>query len=63
MQAAGDAAACDWYLMGNHVTAEKMFRHDPRAMFYAPLRAVIWEDLVGGAWFTVDQPTGSSELP
>ena len=43
--------------MGNHVTAERMFRHDPRAMLYAPLRTVIWEDSSGGAWFTVDQPS------
>ena len=57
MHAAGDDADCLWYLMGNHVLAEQMFRHDPRAMLYAPLRTVIWEDQAGGAWFTVDQPS------
>lgn len=57
MQAAGDDADCLWYLMGNHVLAERMFRHDPRALLYAPLRTVIWEDPSGGAWFTVDQPS------
>jgi len=57
MQAAGDHADCVAYLMGNHVIAERMFRHDPRAMLYAPLRAVIWEDPSGAAWFTVDQPS------
>ncbi len=57
MQAAGDNADCVAYLMGNHVIAEQMFRHDPRAMLYAPLRTVIWEDATGGAWFTVDQPS------
>jgi hypothetical protein len=66
MEAAGDGADCVAYLMGNHVTAERMFRHDPRAMLYAPLRTVIWEDSSGGAWFTVDQPRtqfGSFGLP
>jgi hypothetical protein len=41
MHAAGDDADCLWYLMGNHVIAERMFRHDPRIMLYAPLRTVI----------------------
>jgi hypothetical protein len=30
--------------MGNHTIAEQMFRYDPRAMLYAPLRTIIWED-------------------
>jgi hypothetical protein len=55
MQAAGDNTDCLWYLMGNHVLAEQMFRHDPRAMLYAPLRTV--RDSTGDAWFTVDQPS------
>lgn len=37
MQLAGDTADCIAYLMGNHIIAEQMFRHDPRAMLYAPL--------------------------
>ena len=52
--------------MGNHIMAERMFRHDPRAMLYAPLRTVISEDPSGGAWFTVDQPStqfGSLGIP
>jgi hypothetical protein len=57
MAAAGDDADCIAYLMGNHVIAETMFRHDPRAMLYAPLRTLIWEDPAGDAWFTVDQPS------
>ena len=28
------------YLLGNHVIAETMFRHDPRALLYAPLRVL-----------------------
>jgi hypothetical protein len=43
--------------LGNHVLAERMFRHDPRAMLYAPLHTVIWEDADGEAWFTIDQPS------
>jgi uncharacterized protein (DUF302 family) len=57
MSLAGDRADCVAYLMGNHVIAERMFRHDPRAMMYAPLHTVIWEDRDGNAWFTVDQPS------
>jgi hypothetical protein len=57
MQAAGDPANCIAYLMGNHVIAEQMFRHDPRAMLYAPLRTLIWEDSQGRGWFSVDQPS------
>lgn len=57
MQAAGDNADCVWYLMGNHILAERMFRHDPRALLYAPLRTVIWEDSAGTAWFSIHQPS------
>lgn len=57
MANAGDRADCVAYLMGNHVIAETMFRHDPLAMLYAPLRTLIWEDAAGHAWFTADQPS------
>jgi uncharacterized protein (DUF302 family) len=57
MTNAGDTTDCVAYLMGNHVIAETMFRHDPRAMLYAPLRTLIWEDPKGHAWFTADQPS------
>jgi hypothetical protein len=57
MQLAGDDNDCIAYLMGNVTIAEQMFRHDPRAMLYAPLRTVIWEDSRARAWFTVDQPS------
>jgi uncharacterized protein (DUF302 family) len=66
MQLAGDPQDCIAYEMGNHTIAERMFRHDPRAMLYAPLRTVIWEDIDGDAWFTVDQPStqfGSFGIP
>jgi uncharacterized protein (DUF302 family) len=57
MTNAGDSTDCVAYLMGNHVIAETMFRHDPRAMLYAPLRTLIWEDPDRHAWFTADQPS------
>ena len=66
MQLAHDDNDCVAYLMGNVTIAERMFRHDPRAMLYAPLRTVIWEGADGRAWFTVDQPSiqfGSFGIP
>ncbi len=57
MRLAGDEQDCIAYLMGNVTIAEQMFRHDPRAMLYAPLRTLIWEDSHERAWFTVDQPS------
>ena len=44
------------YLIGNHVIAETMFRHDPKAMLYAPLRMLVYGDGGGNAVFTMDQP-------
>ncbi len=44
------------YLIGNHVIAETMFRHDPKAMLYAPLRMLVHGDADGNAIFTMDQP-------
>ena len=44
------------YLVGNHVIAETMFRHDPKAMLYAPLRMLIYSDANGNGVFTMDQP-------
>ena len=35
---AGHSTQAIEYLVGNHVIAETMFRHDPKAMLYAPLR-------------------------
>jgi len=57
MELAGNTSRCTAYLMGDHVIAERMFRHDARAMMYAPLHTVISEDHDGTAWFTVDQPS------
>jgi hypothetical protein len=57
MGLAGNHTRCVQYLMGNHTVAERMFRHDPAVMLYAPLRTAIYEDPQGGAWFCVDQPS------
>jgi uncharacterized protein (DUF302 family) len=54
------------YLIGNHVIAENMFRHDPRALLYAPLRMLVYSDADGNAVFTMDQPSaafGSLGIP
>jgi hypothetical protein len=45
------------YLMGNHVIAERMFRHDPAVMLHAPLRTLIHIDRAGDTRFVVDQPS------
>ena len=66
MQLAGDDADCIAYLMGNHAIAERMFRHDPLAMLYAPLHTVVWEDSAAQAWFTAGPPStqfGSFGIP
>jgi uncharacterized protein (DUF302 family) len=44
------------YLLGNHVIAESMFRHDPKALLYAPLRVLVHSDPDGDAVFSIDQP-------
>jgi hypothetical protein len=44
------------YLIGNHVIAETMFRHDAKALLYAPLRMLVYTDADGIAIFTMDQP-------
>ncbi|MEU8383328.1 DUF302 domain-containing protein [Streptosporangium sp. NPDC048865] len=56
MRLAGDRWLCVEYLMGNHTIAQRMFRHDPAVMLYAPLRTVIYEDAQGVTRFAVDQP-------
>jgi hypothetical protein len=51
------ARECVEYLAGNHVIAERMYRHDPVAMLYAPLRILIHADAAGDAVFVIDQPS------
>ena len=54
---AGHKARSVVYLMGNHTIAETMYRINPGIMLYAPLRAVLYEDLDGNAHFAIDQPS------
>jgi hypothetical protein len=54
---AGGHAQCCEYLMGNHVIAERMFRHDAGALLYAPLRTTIHESPSGQVLFALDRPS------
>jgi hypothetical protein len=57
MRLAGDRGDCASYLMGNHTIAERMYRHDPAVMLYAPLRTAIHADEHGSTRFSIDQPS------
>jgi uncharacterized protein (DUF302 family) len=56
---AGHAIKAVEYLVGNHVIAETMFRHDPKALLYAPLRALVHSDSDGNAVFSMDKPSSA----
>jgi uncharacterized protein (DUF302 family) len=56
---AGHTTRAVEYLLGNHTIAETMFRHDPRALLYAPLRVLIYADADGNAVFSIDQPSAA----
>ena len=45
------------YLAGNHTIAERMYRHEPAAMLYAPLRLFIYADDAGQGVLVIDQPS------
>jgi uncharacterized protein (DUF302 family) len=57
MALAGHSVKAVEYLLGNHVIAETMFRHDSRALLYAPLRVLLYSDDDGDAVFSMDQPS------
>ena len=66
LSVAGHDVAAVEYLLGNHVIAETMFRHDPRALLYAPLRVLVYSDPDRNAVFSMDQPStafGSLGIP
>ncbi|WAC91236.1 DUF302 domain-containing protein [Mycobacterium sp. Aquia_213] len=56
---AGHTTKATEYLLGNHTIAETMFRHDPKALLYAPLRLLIYADADGNAVFSMDQPSAA----
>lgn len=57
MGLAGHRVRAVEYLLGNHVIAETMFRRDPRALLYAPLRVLVFSDAAGDAVFAIDRPS------
>lgn len=57
MGLAGHGHRCTEYLMGNHTVAERMFRHDPAIMLYAPLRTAIYVNSQQQTCFAIDQPS------
>jgi uncharacterized protein (DUF302 family) len=59
LSVAGHRTKAIEYLIGNHVIAETMFRHDPKALLYAPLRMLVYSDSDGNAVFTMDQPSAA----
>ncbi|MET7991919.1 hypothetical protein ABZU76_13495 [Amycolatopsis sp. NPDC005232] len=56
MAGSGFSWDCTEYLMGNHVIAEQMYRHNPTVMLHAPLRLLIQADEHGDGVFVTDQP-------
>jgi uncharacterized protein DUF302 len=56
MSLAGNTRRATEYLMGNHVIAETMYRHDPSVGLYVPLRCLIYES-EEGTHFAIDQPS------
>jgi len=56
---AGHAVKAVEYLLGNHVIAETMFRHDPKALLYAPLRLLVYSDADGNAVFSMIRPSSA----
>ncbi len=59
LRLAGHTTKAVEYLLGNHTIAETMFRHDPRALLYAPLRVLVYADDDGAAVFSMDQPSAA----
>ena len=59
LSVAGHRTRAIEYLIGNHVIAETMFRHDPKALLYAPLRMLVYSDADGNAIFTMDRPSAA----
>ena len=56
---AGHSTEAIEYLVGNHVIAESMFRHDAKALLYAPLRLLVYSDDDGNAVFSMIRPSSA----
>jgi uncharacterized protein (DUF302 family) len=57
MTPAGHHTRAIEYLIGNHTIAERMFRHNPLTLLYAPLRMLVHSDDRGDAVLSLDQPS------
>ena len=57
MTVAGHHTKAVEYLLGNHVIAETMFRHNRTTLLYAPLRILVYSDDADQAVFSLDQPS------
>jgi len=57
MQLRGNGGRLVTYMVGNNLTAETMYRHDPGVMLYAPIRTAIYTDNDGRTFISVDQPS------
>jgi hypothetical protein len=57
MQLVGHRTRVVTYMMGNNIIVERMFRHHPGVMLYAPLRTAIYLDADDRTHFSIDQPS------
>ena len=57
MQLFGHQTRVVTYMMGNNIIVERMFRHDPGVMLYAPLRTAIYQDAADRTHISIDQPS------
>jgi hypothetical protein len=58
MSLAGNTRRATEYLMGNHIIAETVYRHDPGVTLYVPLRCAIYES-GQGTKFSIEQPSAN----
>ncbi len=56
MRIAGHQSRACSYLIGNHVRAERMYRHSPAAMLHTPMRNLLWEDEGGQGMLSFEHP-------
>ncbi len=57
MQLFGHRTRAVTYMMGNTSIVERMFRHHPGVMLYAPLRTAIYQDAAERTHLSIDQPS------
>ena len=57
MKLVGHRTRAVTYMMGNNIIVERMFRHHPGVMLYAPLRTAIYQDADGRTHLSIDQPS------